>query len=45
MNIGNVSYIKRVTDKIRSARGPLIMGLQELRELTVFGRGWNGILD
>jgi hypothetical protein len=45
MNIGNVSYIKRVTDKIRSGRSPIIKGLQELRELTVFGRDWIGILD
>jgi hypothetical protein len=39
----NMSYIKRVTSKIRSACGPLIMGLQELRELMAFGWGWSGI--
>jgi hypothetical protein len=31
-NIGNVSYKKRLTNKIRSARSPLIMGRREWAE-------------
>jgi hypothetical protein len=39
----NMSYIKRVTSKIRSGRRPLIMGLRKLGEFRLFSRDWNGI--
>jgi hypothetical protein len=39
----NMSYNKRVTDKIRSAGGPLIMGLRKLGEFRLIGRGWKRI--
>jgi hypothetical protein len=41
----NISYIKRVADKIRSARSPLIMGLRKEAELGGFGRNLKEFLD
>jgi hypothetical protein len=41
----NISYIKRVTYKIRSARSPLIMGLRKEAELGGFGRNLKRFLD
>jgi hypothetical protein len=34
-----MSYNKRVTDKIRSVRGPLIMGLRDRLKIGSFGWG------
>jgi hypothetical protein len=42
--IRNVSYNKRVTDKIRSVCGPLIIGTTKWAEIVVNWRGFEKIL-